>query len=965
MEKESDLENSEVAPEYTPQATQPVVQEAAEKNGESLTDVNNTTQDNEILKNAFPLSETSIALSWLIAIIITLIESAFGIFILSILLLQKRSDRVFDIVLRKNCPQLYINNENSFGQDNLILGKEFKNSFTEIFCFLLTLPINLLPVIGQGLFIIANGYIQGPRVHTRYFVKKKWSQEEIAKHLSKYRSDYTRFGCAKVLFESVPILNMISEYIFASAAAMWASELENSAVRLNSERKNSNTLENLTFAPNQLLSPTRTSSAGQIDPSKLSPRTSSKENISPPVSATSSLEIIEEELLNIINENKVDYTPTLHLKEKMDNEIKNPQTQNSEVSGEISDLLTEYNMGQLFDMNSGLPISPASNKSIRLPDPLPPASVTSSQNLNVEKVIEFKNHVNDTNEEESDLLHQLCDYENGVDLLAERIKQSLHSSKESVTFLKKRALIEEEYSKQMAKLVASTNASNQSGRDGTYSEQFDHFLKIHGKIADSRMKLSQTISGIAEDLNTIQKNGEKSRKQLKEAAVKYQKSVNDSEISLEKIKLKYELSSEEWEKFVLLKENHSFSGEVSSANANNFKLPKSVSGMNLFKQSAGKGSNSLLKLQRNEEEARLKAANANENYKMQLAKTNSIRTDFFKKQLPQFVTSLKDTCDEVDNGLQTFLLKYAHEMEASMMKEALAISPLERDDDIISDKSSEPGLISCLTKIENQLDFKNFNMLNLDHNRTQNKPQYKKENFQYKEFKLSDSTLQLQQQNQQLSQQIQEKQHQHKESSSLNSMQSRNAKTSYQKNLYFGVDLTEQLIRDNKEIPTVLEKCVQLIEDEKYGGLRSSGIYRLSGTNGEVNLSEQSEDIHDFTGLLKLYFRELPDPLFTIELYSKFIEASKHEDSRYRLISIHELVNLLPDAHYATLRFLMGHLWKVQQQEEVNKMNIQNLSIVFGPTLMDLPDSGGQGDFSAMARVVEIVLSNYSVIFDV
>ncbi|KAJ3396279.1 hypothetical protein HDU92_003536 [Lobulomyces angularis] len=236
MEKESDLENSEVAPEYTPQATQPVVQEAAEKNGESLTDVNNTTQDNEILKNAFPLSETSIALSWLIAIIITLIESAFGIFILSILLLQKRSDRVFDIVLRKNCPQLYINNENSFGQDNLILGKEFKNSFTEIFCFLLTLPINLIPVIGQGLFIIANGYIQGPRVHTRYFVKKKWSQEEIAKHLSKYRSDYTRFGCAKVLFESVPILNMISEYIFASAAAMWASELENSAVRLNSER---------------------------------------------------------------------------------------------------------------------------------------------------------------------------------------------------------------------------------------------------------------------------------------------------------------------------------------------------------------------------------------------------------------------------------------------------------------------------------------------------------------------------------------------------------------------------------------------------------------------------------------------------------------------------------------------------------------------------------------------------------
>ncbi len=42
----------------------------------------------------------------------------------------------------------------------------------------------------------------------------------------------------------------------------------------------------------------------------------------------------------------------------------------------------------------------------------------------------------------------------------------------------------------------------------------------------------------------------------------------------------------------------------------------------------------------------------------------------------------------------------------------------------------------------------------------------------------------------------------------------------------FGVDLGEQMNRDQVEIPLVVEKCCAAIE--KYG-LRSQGIYRISG----------------------------------------------------------------------------------------------------------------------------------------
>jgi hypothetical protein len=64
------------------------------------------------------------------------------------------------------------------------------------------------------------------------------------------------------------------------------------------------------------------------------------------------------------------------------------------------------------------------------------------------------------------------------------------------------------------------------------------------------------------------------------------------------------------------------------------------------------------------------------------------------------------------------------------------------------------------------------------------------------------------------------------------------------------------------------------------------------------------------TGALKLYFREMPDSLLPKSMYHTFMDAARIEDERLRLISIHELINQLHDAHYATLQRLIGHLWK-------------------------------------------------------
>jgi len=93
----------------------------------------------------------------------------------------------------------------------------------------------------------------------------------------------------------------------------------------------------------------------------------------------------------------------------------------------------------------------------------------------------------------------------------------------------------------------------------------------------------------------------------------------------------------------------------------------------------------------------------------------------------------------------------------------------------------------------------------------------------------------------------------------------------------FGCDLREHLNYTCRDIPFVLKCCAEFIE--KRGIV--DGIYRLSGVKSNIsklrhafdegkapNLEEDSilQDIHCVASLLKMYFRELPNPLLTYQL---------------------------------------------------------------------------------------------------
>ncbi|XP_070783162.1 rho GTPase-activating protein 23-like [Enoplosus armatus] len=162
----------------------------------------------------------------------------------------------------------------------------------------------------------------------------------------------------------------------------------------------------------------------------------------------------------------------------------------------------------------------------------------------------------------------------------------------------------------------------------------------------------------------------------------------------------------------------------------------------------------------------------------------------------------------------------------------------------------------------------------------------------------------------------------------------------------FGVRLEDcQPAVNHKFVPLIVEMCLGVVEAT---GLEYTGIYRVPGNNAmvsnlqehlnkgmDINTAEERwQDLNVISSLLKSFFRKLPEPLFTDDKYSDFIDANRIEDAEDRLKTMKKLIHDLPDHYYHTLKFLVGHLKRVADHSERNKMEPRNLALVFGPTLV-------------------------------
>ncbi|XP_073473491.1 rho GTPase-activating protein 31 isoform X1 [Aquarana catesbeiana] len=213
-------------------------------------------------------------------------------------------------------------------------------------------------------------------------------------------------------------------------------------------------------------------------------------------------------------------------------------------------------------------------------------------------------------------------------------------------------------------------------------------------------------------------------------------------------------------------------------------------------------------------------------------------------------------------------------------------------------------------------------------------------------------------------------------------MKNKGAKPKSKKKGAFGCDLTEYLESSGQDVPLVLKSCAEFIET--YGVV--DGIYRLSGITSNIQKLRQEfgsdpcpdltkevylQDIHCVGSLCKLYFRELPNPLLTYQLYTKFTDAVSCSVEGDQLSRIQNVIQELPPSHYRTLEYLSRHLTHIASFSSTTNMHIRNLALVWAPNLLrckEIEDSGCNGDAAFLEVrvqqvVIEFILNHMEQIF--
>ncbi|KAJ7308785.1 hypothetical protein JRQ81_008050 [Phrynocephalus forsythii] len=178
----------------------------------------------------------------------------------------------------------------------------------------------------------------------------------------------------------------------------------------------------------------------------------------------------------------------------------------------------------------------------------------------------------------------------------------------------------------------------------------------------------------------------------------------------------------------------------------------------------------------------------------------------------------------------------------------------------------------------------------------------------------------------------------------------------------FGVKISVVTKRERSKVPYIVRQCVEEVEKR---GIDEVGIYRISGVATDIQALKAAfdsnskdilmmlsdMDINAIAGTLKLYFRELPEPLLTDRLYPTFMEGIALADPSAKENCMMHLLRSLPDPNLITFLFLLEHLKRVAEKEPVNKMSLHNLATVFGPTLLRPSEGESKGHLSSASDI--------------
>lgn len=179
----------------------------------------------------------------------------------------------------------------------------------------------------------------------------------------------------------------------------------------------------------------------------------------------------------------------------------------------------------------------------------------------------------------------------------------------------------------------------------------------------------------------------------------------------------------------------------------------------------------------------------------------------------------------------------------------------------------------------------------------------------------------------------------------------------------FCVPIEEHLEQTGRQggVPAVVETCVALLRQH---ALQLEGVLRVAGSTKRIEEHRlafdilasaslhQEADMHTVAGLLKLYLRQLPQPLIPYAVYPKVLKAVETpsatggggggvvegcdgavlDEEQLRLLA--EALGRLPPANKRVLREVLELGADIARHHHVNKMPSLNVATVLAPNIL-------------------------------
>ncbi|KAH7489160.1 hypothetical protein KRP22_011444 [Phytophthora ramorum] len=166
-------------------------------------------------------------LSWLLAVMLTLVEIFLVTLIYNLVIMGCYQDKIFERVMAaRGFKELVEDEERHAGCARACRSCCRVSLFLRLVLLILTLPLNLIPIIGSIIYAWLNGTILAWEYHLLYFEFKNFSYSQQKAFVKEHKAQYSSFGMQALLMEMIPGVGSLFVFTNAVGAALFAAHLE-------------------------------------------------------------------------------------------------------------------------------------------------------------------------------------------------------------------------------------------------------------------------------------------------------------------------------------------------------------------------------------------------------------------------------------------------------------------------------------------------------------------------------------------------------------------------------------------------------------------------------------------------------------------------------------------------------------------------------------------------------------------